>query len=115
MIPERTISAMYAAAFRLSPSTAAVSGEMIVFIETLAPNRETWGTNRAMLYQKMSCTSSGVPRKNQTYVALTDRRIRLREIRIEARITARPMPRLIQMNVNSMVTVTPCMIWPLAR
>ncbi len=70
-IPARMISAMYAASFSPRPSVAASSGVMIELVlpeMNDGPNGmpiERRGSSAARLYQKISCTSTGVPRKNQ--------------------------------------------------
>ena len=56
-----------------------------------------------MLYQKISCTSSGVPRKNQMYARLIVLTIGLAERRMIARTVPRATPAVIEITVSTMV------------
>ena len=72
MIPARTISAIYAASFKPSPSVAAMNGVISVLvltchqIEVNGIPMPMCGRIRLRLNQKKICTSTGVPRKNHT-------------------------------------------------
>ena len=59
------ISPIKAPSLSESPMIAAESGVMSVLVDTAPiPGSVTSGNNAARLYQKSSCTSSGVERKN---------------------------------------------------
>ncbi len=61
-----------------------------------------------MKFQNRSCTSSGVPRKNQMYAQLPPETSGFGDRRITARITPRTIPMAIAMTVSSIVTSRPC-------
>ena len=72
MMPARTISAMYAPSLSPKPSVAAANGVMSELYVTLMTAGPPNGTPSVMCLnsappnsQNSSCTSSGVPRKNQ--------------------------------------------------
>lgn len=60
-----------------------------------------------MLYQNTSCTSTGTPRKNQTYAPHTDRSTGLCDMRPTATSTPSRMPITIATTVSSMVVAMP--------
>jgi hypothetical protein len=60
-----------------------------------------------MLYQKISCTSSGVPRKNQMNPRLMLLKMGLSEMRITARTVPSATPAIIEMTVNTTVSSAP--------
>ena len=65
-----------------------------------------------MLNQKTSCTSTGVPRKNQMYSQDADDSIGLADSRISARATPPTMPMTMAITVSSMVATRPLMMPP---
>jgi hypothetical protein len=60
-----------------------------------------------MLYQKISCTSSGVPRKNQMNPRLIRLTMGLSEMRMTARTVPSAMPAIIEITVNTTVSSAP--------
>ncbi|MCY1365092.1 hypothetical protein D9M69_519250 [compost metagenome] len=66
--PPRMISAMYAASFRVRPTSAAVMGAIRAFMSMAVPifvngiPMDRFGYSAETLNQKISCTRTGVPR-----------------------------------------------------
>ena len=70
---------------------------------------EMRGNNVDMLYQKMSCTSSGVPRKNQMNSPASEVASLSVDMRMMARISPSATPMTIATTVRPSVTDRPCM------
>ena len=66
-----------------------------------------FGYSAAMLYQKSSCTSTGVPRKNQMYSQLPPETSGLGDSRMTDSTSPSTTPIAIAMTVSSSVTRRP--------
>src|SRR3954452_22519102 len=88
---------------RPRPRIAAMNG----LISVLVGMKKIFGNSRARLYHKMSCTRTGIPRKNQEYAAAPPRRMGFEDIRIMATIVPITTARNIDMAVRVSVMTTP--------
>ena len=104
---------MYAASFNPRPRQTAMRAVIRSFGSwgnQLGPKGMPTEIDRSTvgrLNQKMSCTSTGVPRKNQMYSHATPETMGFLDRRMMARITPRTTPMSMAMTVSLMVLATP--------